>query len=158
MIQYMPFIGETLGRFFGNREKREEYQADARGAVYKQFANEFGHSRTWWDSLIDGLNRLPRPIMTFGTIWLFYYAVKDPDGFAESAQALQAMPKEGWMVLGAVVTFWFAAKLPKDFGRLKMYDTAAKEISRKSDERSRDVGWSGKVDKRYARDDYDNLN
>jgi len=69
--------------------------------------------------------------MTFGTIWIFYFAISDPVNFAISARALGAMPKEGWYILGAVVTFWFAAKLPKDFGKYKVQQGAidiAKEI------------------------------
>ena len=94
MLQYIPFIGKTLGRFFGSKEKRDQYQADARQTVYTQFANEFGHAKTWWDSCIDGCNRLPRPLMTFGTIYLFYLCWTDPRQFLEGATALQAMPKE----------------------------------------------------------------
>lgn len=163
----IPLVGDLIKTVFGSKQERDSYQADASSAVYKQFANEFGHGKTWWDSLIDGLNRLPRPIMTFGTIWIFYFAVSDPVNFAISARALSAMPKEGWYILGAVVTFWFAAKLPKDFGKYKVQAGAidiAKEISTARDSISNPVGsesvqsghekmdWNDKRDNRYKTD------
>lgn len=167
----IPIIGDLIKTVFGSKLKRDAYQADARSAVYSQFAAEFGHGKTWWDSLIDGLNRLPRPIMTFGTIWIFYYAISDPVNFAISARALAAMPKEGWYILGAVVTFWFAAKLPKDFGKYKVQQGAieiAKEVhsAREGSDKSLPtnveteheiVDWSERKEKRY-KTDWDNLN
>ena len=116
----LPVVGGLLDKWLGNRAARDKFQADHRSANYQQFAAEFGHATTWWDSLIDGLNRLPRPIMTFGTIYIFWLCWRNPEEFIEGAIALQAMPKEGWYILGAVVTFWFAAKLPKDFGKYKI--------------------------------------
>lgn len=119
MIQYLPFVGDLFSKVFGSKAKRDQYQAKARDSVYTQFAAEFGNGKTWWDSLIDGINRLPRPLMTFGVVYLFYMCWSDPAAFVRGAEALQYMPKEGWYILGAVVTFWFAAKLPKDFGKYK---------------------------------------
>ena len=115
----IPLVGDLVKTIFGSSEERDQYQASARSDVYKQFAAEFGHGKTWWDSLIDGLNRLPRPVMTFGTIYIFWLCWTDPTKFLDGAVALQSMPKEGWYILGAIVTFWFAAKLPKDFGKYK---------------------------------------
>jgi len=176
MIQYVPIVGDLIGKWLGNRAKRDQYQADARSAVYSQFAAEFGHSKTWWDSLIDGLNRLPRPIMTFGVIYLFVWCARDPAAFIEYAVALQAMPKEGWYILGAVVTFWFAAKLPKDFGKYKiqanlpdMYKSlSASSKSRKRageysvNEKGQDpqegIEWEERVSKRYDHQDNDRYN
>lgn len=170
MIQYLPFIGDMVSRFWGSTEKRDQYQADARAAVYSQFAAEFGHGKTWWDSLIDGLNRLPRPIMTFGVIYLFVWCARDPAAFVEYASALQAMPKEGWYILGAVVTFWFAAKLPKDFGKYKTpslpsgaFQNAPRSNLGESkpysnygkEDPQEGLEWEDRVEKRY---NYQNLN
>ena len=159
MLQFLPFIGDMASRFFGSKEKRDQYQADARDAVYSQFAQEFGHSKTWWDSFIDGLNRLPRPIMTFGTIYLFYLCWNDPAKFITGAQALQVMPKEGWYVLGAIVTFWFAAKLPKDFGKYKgpqvtklpenVRKNVASNVSVTKEDPQEGLSWDERVKRRY---------
>ena len=154
MLQYIPFVGDLIGKIFGDKEKREAYQADARTAVYQQFAKEFGHSKNWWDSLIDGLNRLPRPIMTFGTIYIFWLCWHNPMAFSRGALALQSMPGEGWAILGAVVTFWFAAKLPKDFGRMKgskRAEAIAKRFIENDQLPVKDLAWLDKVDKKYKK-------
>lgn len=166
----IPLVGDIIKTCFGSKQERDRYQADARAAVYQQFAAEFGHGKTWWDSLIDGLNRLPRPIMTFGTIYLFWLCWTDPVTFVRGASALEAMPKEGWYVLGAIVTFWFAAKLPKDFGKYKMSSNIAdiqKNLSASRKSKSRAISdpdpqegmeWENRVENRYKRTDWDNLN
>jgi hypothetical protein len=169
-ITGIPLVGDILKTIFGSRLERDRFQADARSAVYQQFSNEFGHSKTFWDGLIDGINRLPRPLMTFGTIYLFWLCWNDPVSFMRGATALQAMPKEGWYILGAIVTFWFAAKLPNDFGKYKssaFIGDIKKELSRGQNIQSKapqeggdpqeGLAWGERVEKRYKKD-WDNLN
>lgn len=169
LLTAIPIVGDLVKTVFGSQEKRDQYQADARSAVYQQFAAEFGHGKTWWDSLIDGLNRLPRPLMTFGTIYLFWLCWRNPAKFMEGAAALQAMPKEGWYILGAVVTFWFAAKLPSDFGKYKaavlprgmrQNSPAVQDFKSRGildDDPQEGSDWQEKVESRY-KPDWDNLN
>jgi len=75
-------------------------------------AAEFAASerKGWFNALVDGLNRLPRPAMAFGTIWLFSFAMRDPVGFAERMVGLSAIPDPLWWLLGAVVSFYFGAR------------------------------------------------
>ena len=80
-------------------------------AVYNQFAAEFGHARTWWDSFIDGLNRLPRPFMTFGTIGMFAWCVIDPPAFGDAMIQLAKVPEALWWILWTIVGFWFGGKM-----------------------------------------------
>jgi len=49
-------------------------------AALSQFAAEFvaRNQRTWWDSLVDGLNRLPRPAFTCGVFAVLIWTVRDP--------------------------------------------------------------------------------
>lgn len=164
-LQGIPLIGQVIKTIWGDQEARDKFQSDHRTSVYQQFAAEFGHSKTWWDSLIDGFNRLPRPFMTFGTIYIFWICWADPAAFIEGATALQAMPKEGWYILGAVVTFWFAAKLPKDFGKYKAPDivqikeTLSEPVhqAQKGEDPQEGIEWINRVDTRY-KTDWDNLN
>jgi hypothetical protein len=65
----------------------------------------------WWDSLIDGVNRLPRPLMTFGTIFLFFYAIYDPVTFSVWMVALQGIPDNLWYIMGTIILFWFGGKM-----------------------------------------------
>lgn len=147
MIQYLPFIGTIFSKAFGSKAKRDKYQAQARDSVYSQFASEFGHSRTAWDSLIDGINRMPRPLMTFGVVYLFYMCWSDPEAFVRGAEALQYMPKEGWYILGAIVTFWFAARLPKDFGKYK--PPKSKNLIKPGPASHDSIGWDKRKNVRY---------
>lgn len=97
--------------FTPNAEKQAVRAADFDSAVAAQFAAEFiVPRRTLFDAFVDGLNRLPRPIMTFGVIGLFVYAVNDPAGFTDIAVALSQVPDPMWAVLGLVVTFFFGGR------------------------------------------------
>ena len=98
--------------FRPNAEKSAQRAADYAQSAQGQFAAEFAAAerKGWFNALIDGLNRLPRPLMAFGTIWLFYYAMTDPVGFAERMVGLAAVPEPLWWLLGAVVSFYFGAR------------------------------------------------
>ena len=63
-----------------------------------------------YDRLVDALNRLPRPLMAFGTQALVLYALIDPSGFAARMAGLDAMPEALWWILGAVITAYFGAR------------------------------------------------
>ena len=98
---------------FGDRTARERYAAEEQMAVQTGFQAEFSHRerRTWWDSFVDGLNRLPRPLMTFGVIGLFVWAVVDPPAFSLAMLALQNVPEMLWYIFLAVIGFWFGTKM-----------------------------------------------
>jgi hypothetical protein len=63
-----------------------------------------------YDRLVDAINRLPRPLMAFGSQALVLYALMDPEGFAARMQGLDAMPEALWWLLGAVITAYFGAR------------------------------------------------
>ncbi len=97
---------------FGDRAARETAGADDQAALRAQFAAEFtGPERVGLrNSLVDGLNRLVRPIFTFGTLSLFVWAVRDPTEFAIAMTALQAVPEALWIIMGTIVVFWFGGR------------------------------------------------
>jgi hypothetical protein len=82
-------------------------------ASLQQFAAEFQNraNRTWWDSFVDGLNRLPRPVMTFGILAFFVLAPVWPERFLKIATAYQAMPEGFWALLGVIVAFYFGGRM-----------------------------------------------
>lgn len=98
--------------FRPNAEKSAQRAADYAQSAQGQFAAEFAAAerKGWFNALIDGLNRLPRPLMAYGTIGLFWYAMHDPVGFAERMAGLAAVPEQLWWLLGAVVSFYFGAR------------------------------------------------
>lgn len=104
-------IAETVEVFRPNAENSAQRAADFQSASLGQYASEFLHEKKgWFDRLIDGLNRLPRPALALGTIGLFISAMHDPIWFAERMTALELVPTELWWLLGAIVTFYFGAR------------------------------------------------
>jgi Holin of 3TMs, for gene-transfer release len=92
-------------------------------ASLQQFTAEFHDraGRTWWDSVIDGLNRLPRPLITLGILALFVLAPVAPVRFLEIAQAYQMMPDGFWALLSVIIAFYFGGRM-----QLKGQDMAVK--------------------------------
>ena len=97
--------------FTPSATRRMELSAEAQMTALQQFGSEFQTEGIgWFDSMINGLNRLPRPFLAFGTIGLFIYAMIDPAGFAPRMAGLAAVPDPLWWLLGAVVAFYFGAR------------------------------------------------
>jgi hypothetical protein len=97
--------------FVPSATRRMELSAEAQMAALEQLGDEFGNpSVGWFDRLVNGLNRLPRPFLAFGTIGLFVYAMVDPVQFARRMVGLNAVPEPLWWLLGAVVAFYFGAR------------------------------------------------
>ena len=97
--------------FVPSATRRMELSAEAQMAALEQLGDEFGNpSVGWFDRLVNGVNRLPRPFLAFGTIGLFVYAMMDPIQFARRMVGLNAVPEPLWWLLGAVVAFYFGAR------------------------------------------------
>lgn len=125
--------------FVENKEARgarshEEVMAyaDVDKAIISQFAEEFKNSaKTGWGSFIDGLNKLPRPLLVLTTIGFFVYAPINPPKFLEIATAYSLMPTGFWMLLGTVFTFYFTGRMQlksQDFAVSKQAMEAAKTL------------------------------
>jgi len=63
-----------------------------------------------FDRLIDGVNRMPRPLLALGTLGFFAYAMAAPDSFASRMRAMAQVPEPLWWLLGAIVSFYFGAR------------------------------------------------
>ena len=97
--------------FIPSATKRMELSAEAQMAALRQLGAEYENpSIGWFDRLVNGLNRLPRPLLAFGTIGLFVYAMVDPQQFAQRMVGLNAVPEPLWWLLGAVVAFYFGSR------------------------------------------------
>ncbi|MDT8855838.1 holin family protein [Paracoccaceae bacterium Fryx2] len=97
--------------FTPNATRGMELSAEAQAQALKQLGLEFAlPSQSWFDRLVNGLNRLPRPLLAFGTLGLFGYAMVDPPGFANRMVGLNHVPEPLWWLLGAVVSFYFGAR------------------------------------------------
>jgi hypothetical protein len=97
--------------FMPSATRRMELSAEAQMAALQELGLEFQlPSLGWFDRAVNGLNRLPRPLLAFGTIGLFIYAMMDPQAFAFRMVGLNAVPEPLWWLLGAVVAFYFGAR------------------------------------------------
>ena len=91
-----------------NAERADARTTGLTEVTLKQFAAEFAHQRrSLFDRFVGGLNRLPRPMLAFGTIALFVAAMYDPDGFADRTSSVVLVPKPLWWLMGAIVSFYF---------------------------------------------------
>lgn len=101
----MGVIGAILGSAGAARQIGEAV------AAVTEFGAEFARAPAgWFDGFVDGLNRLPRPLLTLGTLGLFVYAMAAPVGFALRMHGLDAVPEPLWWLLGAIVSFYFGAR------------------------------------------------
>lgn len=97
--------------FTPSATRRMELSAEAQMAALRELGMEFQlPAFSWFDRMVNGLNRLPRPFLAFGTLGLFIYAMADPVGFAARMVGLNAVPEPLWWLLGAVVAFYFGAR------------------------------------------------
>jgi hypothetical protein len=108
-------LGQTVGTvaevFRPNETRRMELGHDAYMSAHSSHTAKFAHARLgWFDGFVNGLNRLPRPMLAIGTLALFAYAMADPEGFARRMRGLAEVPEPLWWLLGAVVAFYFGAR------------------------------------------------
>ena len=104
-------LAQVAEVFAPNETRALELQAGLRSAAMEAMAAEFVAARAGpFDRLVNGVNRLPRPFLAFGTIGLFVFAMVDPDGFAARMVGLEAVPEPLWWLLGAIVSFYFGAR------------------------------------------------
>lgn len=104
-------LRETVEIFRPNAEAAAVRDAAREAAALAQFASEFQiERRGWFDRFVDGLNRLPRPMLAFGTLGLFGAALSDPIWFAQRMQGIALVPEPLWWLMGAIVSFYFGAR------------------------------------------------
>ena len=104
-------IVETAQVFRENAEGAAVRQASIQTQSMQQFASEFTVQRQGgFDRFMDALNRLPRPLLAFGTIGLFVVAMSDPVWFSTRMQGISLVPDPLWWLMGAIVSFYFGAR------------------------------------------------
>lgn len=89
----------------------EQYAAESKGRT----------TATWWDSMVDGINRLVRPVLAFGVIAILVWSIYDPVTFVEIMGALAVVPDEMWLMLLGIVVFYFGGRIiSQDIQKPKM--------------------------------------
>ena len=104
-------VKEVIETVRPNAEARSARSHDLDSATLAQLAAEFksGHNGPW-DSFLDGLNRLPRPLMTLSVFGLLIYTPIDPLRMTEVFTAWSIIPPGLWAVAGIIVTFYFGGR------------------------------------------------
>ncbi len=130
-------VTETVEVFRENAENGAVRAASARSDSLAQFAAEFIHpNRGAFDRVVDGLNRLPRPALALGTIWLFVMAMQRPEKFARGMEGLALVPEPLWWLMGAIVSFYFGARhqvKAQEFQRSLAMSFAANQLTLKEE-------------------------
>lgn len=97
--------------FTQNATRKMELEEEAYARAVGQLGQEFQLARPgFFDSFVNSLNRLPRPLLALGTMGLFVYAMVEPQGFGLRMLGLQQVPEPLWWLLGAIVGFYFGAR------------------------------------------------
>ncbi len=97
--------------FTPNATKKMQAAHDAYIAALGEYGAEYQYVRDGrFDRFVNGLNRLPRPMLALGTLGLFVYAMIDPDGFSRRMIGLNHVPDALWWLLAAIVGFYFGAR------------------------------------------------
>lgn len=104
-------LRDTIEVFRENAEQGAERAQALRVAALGQFAAEFTQSHaTPFDRFMDGVNRLPRPMLALGTLGLMIAAMVDPNWFAARMAGVALVPEPLWWLLGIIVSFYFGAR------------------------------------------------
>ena len=72
--------------------------------------NEIEKERKW-ESFIEDLNRIPRPLLTVAIAGFFILAPLFPTRFMEIAEVYSALPSGFWLLLSVIVGFYFGGRM-----------------------------------------------
>lgn len=104
-------VSDVAEVFHANETRALELSAAAQRAALDAHGEEFQHARPGlFDRVINGINRIPRPMLALGTMGLFVSAMVDPQAFAARMVGLNEVPEPLWWLLGAIVSFYFGAR------------------------------------------------
>ncbi|WP_424932523.1 holin family protein [Amaricoccus macauensis] len=104
-------VGGVAEVFVGNAAEQDQADLERIKGTLDQYKAEYSRPPLGpFDRFVEGLNRLPRPMLAIGTLLLFVYAMADPQGFSERMTGLNLIPDQLWWLLGAIVSFYFGAR------------------------------------------------
>ena len=104
-------VKDTVEVFRENAEAGSARAHAVQVQAMKEFGQEFMVPRQGvFDRIMDGVNRLPRPMLALGTLGLFVSAMVEPLWFAERMQGIALVPEPLWWLLGVIVSFYFGAR------------------------------------------------
>ena len=107
---YTKIFQKVWMKVFGKKIDMKELDKEHRliDAVPKAYGID---KPPFWDTLIDSINRLPRPILTFWAIYLLFLPLFDIDNFREIILRYGEMPTGIAVIITTIISFWFGTKL-----------------------------------------------
>lgn len=106
-------IAETAGVFRENAEAGAVRSAEYNQAALAQYAAEYAprNNRTWFDSLVDGLNRLVRPVITLSVLGVIPATMMWPEEMAVAFAALALLPAGYWALVSIITSFYYGGRM-----------------------------------------------
>lgn len=106
-------VKAVAGVFSPNAEASDKRDASYNTAALAQYAAEFHarQNRTWFDSLVDGLNRLVRPVTTIGVLCVIPATIIYPEQTSVAFAALALLPAGYWAIVGVIVSFYYGGRM-----------------------------------------------
>ena len=95
-----------------------DYSTQALGQYAAEYQDR--RNRTGFDSLVDGINRLVRPIITLSVLGIIPAVMIWPEELAMAFSALALLPTGYWALLSIIVGFYFGGRMQlksQDFAR-----------------------------------------
>lgn len=125
-------ISRAVSTFTGDKVQQETNIHDEQAAAFASMAAEMAAqnraNRTWLDSFVDGLNRLPRPLMALGIFGeMFVWPIVDPISFAASMQAYALTPEWLALISGQVILLFFGGRMMEKWPK-KLSGPSAEEV------------------------------
>ena len=115
----------------GDKGAQQAASAAEQMAILQGYQAEFlaPEKHNWFNVLVDGANRLVRPMYTYGMIAMFAWAGIDPVSFVLFAQGLAVVPEMMWAILLTITGFWFGGRLFEKYsgGKTMIVDPALAE-------------------------------
>ncbi len=105
-------VKETAEVFRPNAEAQSKRGFDLDTATLNQMAAEFSGTRQRgaFDRMMDGVNRMPRPLLVLGVFGILVWTSIDPIASAQVFTSWAIIPTEFWYVVLAIVTFYFGGR------------------------------------------------
>jgi len=152
----IPFLGPMVSfltggglnslakTFFGDKAARETNFHNEQMSIQEGYQAEFNapEKQNWFNILVDGANRLVRPLFTYGIIAMFIWASIDPVSFVVSIQALAVVPELMWYIMLTIVAFWFGGRILEKAPakitsqEIQVMQQQANQIQKQRDERT----------------------
>ena len=154
-------------RRHGNVEKNAQRSFELDKASIDQFAKEFTDSKNWFDSLINGVNRLPRPLfaLTACAIYMAYNSspfvllARGDIDYLTFIDLIQKIFNDQIWLLGSIIAFYFGGRFLEKQGKIKAGVDLTKHVPKKEVEKPKKkvYDFDALIEKHFSKKSKDRL-